>query len=78
MSYSYFWNSIKEEKASELKKTDEVTQWLKGLSAKPEDLDLIPWFHVAEGENQLPESVVCSLHMEHVHTDTHTCTLNDI
>lgn len=52
-----------------------MAEWLNRLSAKSEDLSLILWSLVAEGEKQLPKSVVCPSHMQqgaHAHINTHT------
>lgn len=58
-------------------KMGEMAEWLNRLSAKSEDLSLILWSLVAEGEKQLPKSAVCPLHMQHgthAHINTHTYT----
>lgn len=44
-----------------------MVQWVKALAAKSEDPSLIPTTHVVEGEKQLPQVVLCFLHLHHAH-----------
>lgn len=32
-----------------------IDHWVKAVAAKPDDLNLIPWTHTVEGENQFPK-----------------------
>lgn len=52
-----------------------MSQWVKALAAKPEELSLIPGTYIVGG-NQLFQVALCPQHAYCAHADAHTRTLN--